>query len=427
MSIHLAAAGGGSSGFGHGGGGGGRGFALYIIIQLLVRLVIFGHGVGAAIVVGVILVWLLLARVLPNRMSARQESGPAARRRTARRERRVELAAAEAADEDPAYRPDAVRSAAGALFADIQGAWDSRDRGRLRQFVGPELLTEWERRLDDFERRGWHNRVQLIGTPKVEFVSLRHPRVVVRIEARLRDYVEDQYGKHVKRIGRLGETTRMREYWTLTRRDDRWVLESIEQGGEGVHSLEDRVVATAWGDEQSLRDESMLELTDAAPDVAEIATLHFDGDAHAQALDLSLADGRFAPDVLEIAARRAADAWAQAVDGDDTALLSLAHPDAARELLHPGDPSGRTRVVVRGPRVKHIQIAALDPMAHPPTLTMDVELKGRRYIEDRSTTAVLAGSREREVTFRERWRLTLDGDRAQPWRIAAVGTPLARA
>jgi predicted lipid-binding transport protein (Tim44 family) len=431
MSLHLASAGGGSGGFGGGfhggGGGGGRGFALYILIRILIQLLIFGHGVGAAIVVGLLLLWFLFARVLPNRMSARRESGPAARRRTAHRERRVELAAAEAADEDPAYAPDTVRSEATVLFAAVQRAWDSADRVQLRRLVAPGLVAEWERRLDDFARRGWHNRVQVIGTPKVEFVSLRHPRVVVRIEAKLRDFAEDEYGNHIKRIGRVGETVRVREYWTLARHDRRWILESIEQGGEGIHALDEDVVATPWSDEQALRDQALLELTDAAPNVAEIAPLRFDGDAHAQAMDLSLADGRFAPDVLEIAARRAADAWALAVDGEDTALLDIAHPAAARELLHPGDPSGRTRVVVRGPRVKQIRILGLDPAAQPPTLTLEVELSGRRYIEDRATAAVLAGSREREVTFRERWTLALDGDAAQPWRIAAVGTPLARA
>ena len=54
--------------------------------------------------------------------------------------------------------------------------------------------------------------------------------------------------------------------------------------------------------------------------IAEVADLDFAGDAHAAALDLSLADGRFAPDVLEITARRAATAWAEAVDGDDARL-----------------------------------------------------------------------------------------------------------
>jgi predicted lipid-binding transport protein (Tim44 family) len=435
MSLHLAAAGGGSAGFGggfHGGGGeggGGRGFALYLILQLLIRIAIIGHGLGAAVLVGVVLLWLLFARVIPSRRAARSESGPAARRRTARRERRVELAAAEAADEDGAYAPDSVRSEAGALFADIQSAWDGGDRAELRRLVAPGLLAEWERRLDDFASRGWHNRVQLLGPPKVEFVALRHPTVVVRIEAKLRDYVEDQYGNHIKRIGRLGETVRVREYWTLQRRGDRWILQAIEQGGEGTHALEDQVVATPWGDEQALRDEALVEgaVADATPNVADIAPVDFDGDGRARALDLSLADGRFAPDVIEVAARRAVDGWARAVDGDDDALRSVAHPEAINALLFQGDASRRTRVVVRGPKVSEIRIVGLEPTAEPPTLTVDVELRGRRYIEDRATTALVTGSRGREVTFRERWTLALDGDAAQPWRISAVATPLAHA
>ena len=60
--------------------------------------------------------------------------------------------------------------------------------------------------------------------------------------------------------------------------------------------------------------------------VAEVADLEFEGDARAAALDLSLADGRFAPDVLEVAARRAVAAWAEAVDGGDAALSAIATP-----------------------------------------------------------------------------------------------------
>ena len=52
---------------------------------------------------------------------------------------------------------------------------------------------------------------------------------------------------------------------------------------------------------------------------ADLAEVDFSGDARARALDLSLADARFAPDVLEAAARRAVAAWAEAVDGDDDA------------------------------------------------------------------------------------------------------------
>ncbi len=444
--LHLAAAGGGSGGFGGGGegggGGGGRGgFGLYIVLQLLIRIAVLGHGIGALVLVGLFLIWLVLTRVAPGAQrwrGARQSAGPAARRRTQQRQRRVELAAAEAAEDDPAFAPDSVRAQAAELFEQVQRAWDTRDRSRLRQLVAPALLAEWERRLADFERRGWRNRVALIGKPTVQYVSLERrggpwrDRVVVRIEARLRDYVEDAYGNHVKRAGRLSETVRIREFWTLARQRDQWVLQSIEQGAEGTHALEERLVATPWGDEQSMRDEALVEgaVAEALPEgteVSDVADLNFVGDAHAAALDLSLADGRFAPDVLEVSARRAVAAWAEAVDGEDTALLALARPDAARELLHPGDPGGRTRLVVRGPRVKAIRIAGIDAASDPPTMTIEVDIAGRRYIEDRATTAVVAGSSSRETTFTERWTLALDGDRTQPWRIAAVGSPLARA
>ena len=84
-------------------------------------------------------------------------------------------------------------------------------------------------------------------------------------------------------------------------------------------------------------------------------------------------------------------------------------PPAIRELLHPGDPSARTRLVLRGPMVNRIRIHALDATSKPPKMAIEVDLTGRRYIEDRNTTAVLAGSRTRPVSFTERWTLALDG------------------
>lgn len=433
----FAAAGGGSGGFG-GGGGGGRGAGLYILIQILIRIAIFGHGVGAIVLIALLIVAMLVMRASPQAsqwFTAHQTAGRAARRRARRRERRVELAAAEAAEDEPAFAPANVRGQVASLFARVQAAWDAGDRAHLRGLVAPELLAEWERRLDDFERRGWRNRVELLGAPRVEYVSLRHSgadRITCRIEAKLRDYVEDAHGHRIKRRGRFTETVRVREFWTLARRGGRWVLQSVEQGAEGAHALDEPLVPTPWADERSLRDQVLVEgaVDDAVSEgtsVADVASVEFDGSARAAALDLSLADGRFAPDVLEVAARRAVDAWAEAVDGDDAALLDLASSDAARQLLHPGDPSGRTRLVVRGPRVTEIRIVGLDPRAEPPTMTIGVEISGRRYLEDRDTTEVLAGNKSRRRTFTERWTLALTGDPQQPWRIVAVASPLARA
>ena len=439
--MAFAGAGGGTAGFGGGGGGddggGGGGGGSFFLFYILIRIAMFHPPFGLLALVFFGGLYWFLRYGQPKFQAfwmARERTGRADKRETKKRERHVELAAAEAADVDPIFDPEHVRASAGALFTQVQFAWDAEDRIALRGLIAPDLLAEWERRLDEFDRQGWRNHVQPIGEPTVEYVGLlrRGPedehRVVVRIEAKLRDYVVDGSGRHIKRTGQFTETVRMREFWTLARRGDHWILQSIEQGSEGRHSLQDQIVATAWGDEQSLRDEALVEgaVATAVPEgtkVSEVAVLQFSGDARSAANDLSVADGRFAPDVLEVAARRAVDAWMEAVDGSDERLLAIADTAAAHDLLHPGDPSEQTRLVVRGAQLKQIRITGLNAGAEPPTMSIDVDLRGRRYIEDRDTTRVLAGNPSRESSFTEHWTLALTDDAAQPWRIVASGTP----
>ncbi len=429
----LARGGSGSFHFG-GGGGGGRGFSG------LGRG--FGHGRfffipiggGGGVILAIIVIAVIVYFVLPQVM--KWWRGQASRGRTSShkvsdRALRVQRAAAEAAEEDPAFAPDEVKPAAAKLFTDIQRAWDAGDRVRLRGLVAPGLMAEWERRLDDIDRRGWRNRVEVIDQPKVDYVGLHNAgddsgdRVVVRIRARLRDYMQDGYGQRVRRTDSLTDTSSVHEYWTLGKRENHWVLVSIEQGAEGAHALTDEIVASPWADDRALRDEALTEaaVAEALPEgtsVAEVADLDFRGDARAAANDLSLADGRFAPDILEVAARRAVAAWAEAVDGPDDALTAIAHPDAADALLYPGDPSHQARVVVRGLKVRQITIAGLDAGAQPPTMTLELALNGRRYVENRNTAQILHGSQNHASDFTERWTLALDGNERQPWRIASV-------
>ena len=416
----LAAAGGGTSGYGGGGGGGGFGGG--------------GSGSGSGegswegvlFLVAIALVFLTITAVGHIRYSRRRRA----------RVRRVELAAAEAAGEDPAFAPDAVVASAETLFGDVQASWDARDRERLARLVGADLLEEWTRRLDDFDRKQWHSRVAIVSGPKVEYVGLTNrageqdDRVVVRYEATLRDYVEDGAGRRIHRTGKNSEIVEHCEYWTLARRDGGWILESIEQRAEGDHHLEGEIVATPWADRETLHSEAVAECAAAgAPppgfSPADLADLDFDGTARAAALDLALADGRFDPDLIEASVRRAVAAWVQAVDGDDAALEAVARPAVAGQLLYPGDGSRRTRLVVRGLRVDSVRIAALDAAAAPPALAVEVRVSGRRYVEDRDTAAVLSGSRDREVAFAEHWTLGLEGPPAWPWRMIRAGAPAA--
>jgi predicted lipid-binding transport protein (Tim44 family) len=317
------------------------------------------------------------------------------------------------------------------LFRMAQEAWDARDDARLRQLLNPDLLVEWRRRLADFAARGWHNRVEVLEVSSVEYLGLVNregsddDRVTCRITARLHDWIDTEWGERIYRTGASRELVTLTEYWTLARRDGGWTVASIESDAEGAHVIEQEIVAMPWGDEQRMRDVSLVEVAVAdklPPGVAttEVADLDYAGDARAAALDLSLADGRWAPDVLEASARRAVAAWAEAVDGADRDLLDVATPVAAGALLHPGDPSGKTRLVIRGPRVQRLRIAALDPAATPPTMTVEIEVRGRRYVEDRDDAAVLSGSKVRETTAVERWTLALSGPDERPWQVVGV-------
>jgi predicted lipid-binding transport protein (Tim44 family) len=441
--VALGQAGGGSSDFGGGGGseGGGGGGGD------------FGGGGGSSgdgegggiplvffIIFAVLLVLLPMARrsgLLGRVVSAARDlvARPlSAARRKLRRERvrQVELAAAEAAEDDERFSPERVRSTAEELFREAQLAWDARDTARLATLLGPDLLVEWERRLADFDRKGWHSRVEVLGDVQIDYVGLTNregdsdDRVIVLIEAPLRAYVKDRRGRRIHRKGESDDTIRLCQYWTLGIREGGWTLLSIEERSEGKHHLTEPIIASPWSDTDRLHDEAVIE-TAAADELpagfkpADLADPDFEGDARAAALDLSLADPRFAPDVLEASARRVVEAWAEAVDGDDTALAQLASEPALHQLLHQGDDSERTRLVMRGPRVRRIAIVALDPAAEPATVTIEVELGGRRYVEDRDTAAVLSGSRNEATTFTERWTLSLDGSEARPWRLAAVG------
>ena len=53
-------------------------------------------------------------------------------------------------------------------------------------------------------------------------------------------------------------------------------------------------------------------------------------------------------------------------------------------------------------------------------MTVEAKLTGRRYRENRDTTTVVAGSKEKEITFTESWTMTLDGNDQTPWRLVGA-------
>jgi predicted lipid-binding transport protein (Tim44 family) len=344
------------------------------------------------------------------------------------RSRLVELAAEESLTDDPMFAPEVVKAAAAELQAEVMAAWMAADRRRLRAILAPDLLVEWEQQLAEFRRRGWRSVQQLRGRLRVRYVGLvnrpgdNEDRVIVHLRARMYDIVYDRTGQRILRSVDDTGKRRLSEYWTLGKRDGRWMIVSVEQGREGAYHLDDAVIPSPWADDR-LYDDAVIERGAAAmlpPDtltgVLGSVPFEFRGGTRSAALDLAQFDGRYAPDVLESATRRAVAAWAEAIDGDDRALIALAGPYTAAALIYP-EGTHRSRLVIRGPRLVRLEIIHLDPAARPPTMTVEATITARRYLESRRTGAVLEGTKDRDVRLTEHWVLALTAKPDVPWRI----------
>ena len=431
--VALGAAGGGSGGFGGGGGGGGGGsggvggggggVGSGGSIGGTGALILFG-GVAAVIVFSVI---QQKRKATFSRTYAKARDAITAARREKRRQE-VERRSLVAAEDDPEFGADAVREGAGELFRSIQDAWDRDDRDALAAMVAPDLMAEWRLRLEDFARKGWRNRVEVLSS-EAEYVGMTNrpedaeDRVVVRMSAQLKDEVIDRDGDRISHRGNAGEGSWLREYWTLGKRDGRWILLSIEQDEEGEHQLGEPLEADP-SEDRRMTDRARVEAAVANALPAGVSHAEVDDeDASgplAKARDLSLADERFDPDIIDATVRRAVAAWADAVDGDDAAFARVARPGLLQELLYPPDGGRSLRLVVRAPVVEETRLVDVDAEAEPPTATVHMRLRGVRYVEDRNTLDVVAGTRDRESRFDGTWTLALDGDADAPWRVASV-------
>ena len=76
---------------------------------------------------------------------------------------------------------------------------------------------------------------------------------------------------------------------------------------------------------------------------------------------------------------------------------------------------------MRGPELLRLAITALHLESEPLRMDVEARLRGRRYVEDRDTVAVLSGDKERAADFTERWTFALDGPAPGGWRLVGAG------
>ena len=165
--------------------------------------------------------------------------------------------------------------------------------------VGPDLMAEWRLRLEDFARKGWRNRVDVVAS-EVEYVGITNrsaddeDRVVVRVSAQLEDYVVDRDGDRINHTGNPGSESHLREYWTLGKREGRWTLLSIEQDEEGEHQLEALIEADP-SEDRRMTDRARVEaaVADALPQGVTHAEVDDDDAASALAKAANVRPGRW--------------------------------------------------------------------------------------------------------------------------------------
>jgi predicted lipid-binding transport protein (Tim44 family) len=145
------------------------------------------------------------------------------RRRLGRRVQAVESAAG---DSGP-YGVRTVKQAVERLSAEMYSAWDAGDRDRLARISDPDLMADWNKRLDRYAADGKRQRVQVLNGPRLDYVSLMADRSLVRLRVRasLRRGFEP-VNRHRLGVQKrpVGAKVAVEEFWTLSRSGNDWIL-----------------------------------------------------------------------------------------------------------------------------------------------------------------------------------------------------------
>lgn len=158
-------------------------------------------------------------------------------------ERRVESVGASLdnlAQPEPYWSTEALRRRIRDVFFAVQRSWIERDPAVGEPFMTQGLTARQRLRIEGLVRQ---KRVHQLENPLIEdldFVRMDEasqtddglPRVVALLDMSLVETILDaDTGALV--AGAANEKLRRRQFWVFVRRDERWLLEDVEQPGEG--------------------------------------------------------------------------------------------------------------------------------------------------------------------------------------------------
>lgn len=144
---------------------------------------------------------------------------------------------------DPKWSTESLRRRARDVFFVVQRSWIERDPEVGAPFMTEDLLARQRLRIDGLINQ---RRVHMFENPLIEdldFVGFREgddlgdePRVTTLLDMSLVETILDADTQRVV-AGRPNFKITREEYWTFVHRDGRWLLEDVEQPGEGARHM----------------------------------------------------------------------------------------------------------------------------------------------------------------------------------------------
>ncbi len=135
---------------------------------------------------------------------------------------------------DPAFDPENFKEFAQDVFFKVQAAWTRRDISVMQQYLGSQLLSEYERHFADLKAKGQENRLENIAVRRVDIVDMGEmdgePFVIIQFKANLLDYtVDEATGKVLE--GSSSEPVKFQERWAFSKPagSSQWKLEGIQE------------------------------------------------------------------------------------------------------------------------------------------------------------------------------------------------------
>lgn len=322
---------------------------------------------------------------------------------------RARRAAIQASVQDPVFDPERIEAAVTTILQLTEELWQGGQALGVRGRPDAAVIRAWAensgRVVGTHARVAGHTRVQIMGVVNRE--DEHEDRVVVRVR------VHVNRGPRSELAARRGMID---ERWTLMRRGEEWYLAADAGDPVGESLLTSPLITSPDQDTARLQEASLEELTErpprGSPAPAELTDTH--APPMEQLRDLSVADDRFDPALVETALGHIVEAWERSSDGSDAPLLAVATGAGAHALSFPRTGHGRRRV--RDARLKRWAVTGLDARATPPTVTVDVRVRAAAW-----TDADVRAGDDRETRRLDLvWTLQLDeATHDHPrWRLA---------